>query len=439
MRWEDLPVPMPSRPGLVRWTPVEGATAYEVWYPDIGNQLRTHTNVADQREFYAFHLDDGWWSTVQWRVRSVRQVVGSIPNGLPAVSYGPWSPEYATTNPDWSPGKLTLGSAVSDRVSSPKTAGAASADAGADVHRRPGLPTAPRIGCSASTRSTDRDCVNVVFRGSVVGGPAFAPRVSGPLALPTNQDELDAALYGILPSAKTEGAKTFMSDGTPLLSNETIREDGGLLRVDLPDLDATTTRYFWTVVPVGIRVNEGGTFEYWDTDIPQDACQAGRMATFGKQSHPAITTAGSPFVSGLTPKGRLLAQAGRRPVVYSTPLVAWRPVVGATQYEVQWSRVKYPWRKRGSTRTFATTSVLKLSPGQWYYRVRGLNAAQVGTPAMTWSAPVAVRVARPTFQDLGRVASGREPRSRACTRTRRSRRRDLSSSLSHRPRGRDEA
>ena len=103
MRWEDLPVPMPSRPGLVRWTPVEGATAYDVWYPDIGKQLRTHTNVADQREFYAFHLDDGWWSTVKWRVRSVRQVVGSIPNGLPAVSYGPWSPEYATTNPDWSP------------------------------------------------------------------------------------------------------------------------------------------------------------------------------------------------------------------------------------------------------------------------------------------------------------------------------------------------
>ena len=154
--------------------------------------------------------------------------------------------------------------------------------------------------------------MNVVFRSPVVGGPAFAPRVSGPLALPTNQDELDAALFGILPSAKTEIAKTYMSDGTPLISNETIREDGGLLRVDLPDLDATTTRYFWTVVPVGIRVNDGGTFEYWDTDIPQDACQAGRMATFGKQSHAAITTAGSPFVSGLTPKGRLLAQAGRK-------------------------------------------------------------------------------------------------------------------------------
>jgi hypothetical protein len=75
--------------------------------------------------------------------------------------------------------------------------------------------------------------------------------------------------------------------------------------------------------------------------------------------------------------------------------------VGATQYEVQWSRVKYPWRKRGSRKTFATTAVLKLRPGLWYYRVRGLNAAQVGTPAMSWSTPVAVKVARPKFKISG--------------------------------------
>jgi hypothetical protein len=106
-------------------------------------------------------------------------------------------------------------------------------------------------------------------------------------------------------------------------------------------------------------------------------------------------------VSGLAPNGRFLAQAGGRPVVYSAPLVAWRPVVGATQYEVQWSRVKYPWRKRGAKKTFATSAVLKLPVGLWYYRVRGLNAAQVGTPAMTWSAPVGVRVARPTFRISG--------------------------------------
>ena len=110
------------------------------------------------------------------------------------------------------------------------------------------------------------------------------------------------------------------------------------------------------------------------------------------------TSSGTPYVSGLSPKGRLLAQAGRRPVVYSTPLIAWRPVVGATAYEIQWSRTKYPWRSRGSAITYATSSVLRLNAGLWYYRIRGLNAAQVGTPAMTWSGPVAVKVVRPTFQ-----------------------------------------
>jgi len=87
--------------------------------------------------------------------------------------------------------------------------------------------------------------------------------------------------------------------------------------------------------------------------------------------------------------------------VYSTPLVAWRPVVGATAYEVQWSRTKYPWRARGSAVTYATSSVLQLHAGLWYYRVRGLNAAQIGTPAMAWSAPVGVKVVRPTFRISG--------------------------------------
>jgi hypothetical protein len=247
---------------------------------------------------------------------------------------------------------------------------------------------------------TDRDCVNAVFRGSVVGGPAYAPRVSGPLKLPVNQEELDVALAGVLPSAKSETAKTYMADGTPVLASETWSEDDRV-RVDLPDVDTSSTRYFWTVVPVGILVDDAGAFTYYDAESPQDACEAGRVATFGKESRPVITTQGTPYVSGLSPKGRLLAQASRRPVVYSTPLIAWRPVIGATAYEVQWSRTKYPWRPRGSTLTYATSTVLQLGPGVWYYRVRGLNAAQIGNAAMTWSAPVAVKVVQPTFRVSG--------------------------------------
>ena len=71
---------------------------------------------------------------------------------------------------------------------------------------------------------TDRDCVNAVFRGSVVGGPAFAPRISGPLKLPTNQEELDVALAGILPSAKSENAKTYMA---VLIASELRKEFAG--------------------------------------------------------------------------------------------------------------------------------------------------------------------------------------------------------------------
>jgi hypothetical protein len=396
VRWESTPVPLTSKPGLVRWAPVEGATAYDVWYPDIRKVIRTHTNVADQRELYSFHLEDSWWQLVRWRVRPVRQVVGALPNGLPAVSYGPWSPTYATTNPAWAAGKLQIRAAVSDAVSTGSKAAAHQlmpamtfgGDVGLDGHE---------YRLFRAYAFTDRDCVNTVFRGSVVGGPAFAPRISGPLGLPTNQEELDSALGGILPSAKSETAKTYMADGTPVNASETEGTDA-TVRVDLPDVDTSTTRYFWTVVPVGINVDADGTFSYYDAESPQDACESGRVASFAKQSRPAITTAGTPYVSGLSPKGRLLAQASRRPVVYSTPLVAWRPVVGATSYEVQWSRSKYPWRARGSALTYATSSVLQLGTGAWYYRVRGLNAAQLGTPAMTWSAPVSVRVVRPTFQ-----------------------------------------
>jgi hypothetical protein len=399
VRWESTPVPQPSKPGLVRWKPVEGATAYDVWYPDIRKVIRTHTNVADQRELYTFHLEDSWWQLVRWRVRPVRQVVGALPNGLPAVSYGPWSPTYATQNPAWATGKLQVRAAISDVVST---------DSKAAAHQlMPAMTFGGDMGVDGreyrlfrTYAFTDRDCVNVVFRGSVVGGPAYAPRVSGPLKLPTNQEELDVALAGILPSAKTETAKTFMADGSPMTASEAFGADDRV-RVDLPDVDTSSTRYFWTVVPVGIIVDEDGTFTYYDAESPQDACESGRMASFGKESRPVITTAGTPYVSGLSPKGRLLAQAGRRPVVYSTPLIAWRPVVGATAYEVQWSRTKYPWRSRGSALTYATSSVLQLGTGLWYYRVRGLNAAQVGTPAMSWSAPVAVKVVRPTFRISG--------------------------------------
>jgi hypothetical protein len=75
--------------------------------------------------------------------------------------------------------------------------------------------------------------------------------------------------------------------------------------------------------------------------------------------------------------------------------------MGASGYRVEWSRTKYPWRGAGGLVTRSTSAVLQLSPGRWYYRVRGLNPVQVGTSAMTWSHPVAIRVVRPTFRISG--------------------------------------
>ena len=34
--------------------------------------------------------------------------------------------------------------------------------------------------------ATDEDCVNIVYRGAVVGSPAYAPRTTGSLAMPTD-------------------------------------------------------------------------------------------------------------------------------------------------------------------------------------------------------------------------------------------------------------
>ena len=75
--------------------------------------------------------------------------------------------------------------------------------------------------------------------------------------------------------------------------------------------------------------------------------------------------------------------------------------MGASAYRVEWSKTKYPWRGSGGLVTRSTSAILRLTPGRWYYRVRGLNPVQVGTSAMTWSQPVAIRVVRPTFRISG--------------------------------------
>jgi len=484
MRWKSLPVKIePDVPGLVRWQPVEGATSYEVWFVEAGKVISTTTNVADEREYYTFHATPDWTSTVTWRVRAVRKTYGALPNGLPVVTTGPWSETYTSTNPVPAATPITLSRAASDTVST---------NAKPRAHSlTPGFVWSGDQGLDGTTASlyrvyvaTDRQCVNVVFKGPVVGSPAWAPRTSGPLALPTTTAALAAAqstfdadgaqtgtfsadfttistdewstaatpVAGGSPTPTTTTPTTTTTTPTttvttptttfttptttttttttttptattqsaPLVASPTPSDStsassslpsqfaatGSL--VDLWDSGWPSGRYYWTVVPVS-EVVSGSSVSYRDAEVPQDACNSGRVGQFGKTSQPATTSGARPFASGLSPAGALVSAKTKLPTFAKAALIAWQPALGATGYEVQWSKTAYPWKTASSTPFYtAATSVLLegLAPGHWYYRVRGIDPYIPGpVKQMAWSAPVGIAIAKPTYSIAGAAAS----------------------------------
>jgi len=504
VRWGNTPQQIASKPGMSRWNVVEGATSYHVWFVDVhpGKVIATKTNAVDHREFYAFHQQPSYAGAVRFRVRAVRNLYGAIPTGLPAVTHGPWSPIYSSINPGIDAGLLAPTFALSDDTTS--------TPAKAALHR-----LTPAFAFNGSTSAvgrpyelyrvyvfSDEDCVNTIFRGSIVASPAYVPRLTGPLRLPKSNTELTGARTRILSDGKEPSS--FTADGLAVQPTEQDKapepvkaapaKPGTLEPVDPTDpastppaadtnLPATPVvtgapvdlwesgwpngRFYWTVVPVFFVVDDGiplelataaaagastinvdsggfplgaavlgagassetvnvtavtgttltlgsaltrahtvrtavtpisGSLKYYDAESPQDACAAGRMLEFGKTSEPAVSRSGSPFASGLSPRGRLTAAATSKPSFYGTPLVAWVPALGADQYQVQWSKTSYPWRKEGEKLTYATSALLPLEPGSWFYRVRGINFSLPGTArAMTWSKPVGLSVSRPTF------------------------------------------
>ncbi len=417
MSWKTAPEQMlPAIPGLVRWTPVEGATSYEVWFIDVGKVITTATNVADEREYYSFHPDAKWTGTVQWRVRPVRKLYGTLPSGLPAVSVGPWSQTFVSSNPTVTSGGLTLLQSVAD---------VASTSSAPVAH---GLT--PGFSFSGDTATngvsgrlfrvyvaTDPQCVNIVFTGAVVGSPAYAPRTSGPTVLPTTT----AAVTAAESAYPADGAQTgtYTADyrsvttteqatgatapsGTSSASTYTIPPEYGATgaSVDLWDSGWPSGRYYWTVVPVR-EVATTTTVQYYDAEVPQDACAAGRVMAFGKTSQPATIAQKRPYSSGLSPSGTFTAARSAVPSYYKAALIAWTPAFGATGYEVQWSKTKYPWKPASATPfyTAATSLLLEgLDPGTWYYRVRGIDPYVPGTTKqMTWSPIAGLKLVKPTF------------------------------------------
>ena len=146
-------------------------------------------------------------------------------------------------------------------------------------------------------------------------------------------------------------------------------------------------------------VRPSGGVKYYEAELTQEACASGRVLTFAKSSEPAVTGQSAPFVSGLSPNGKLVAATGTKPKFYGAPLIAWRPTAATDEYEVQWSHKRYPWRTAGTLKTVATSLSLPLSPGTWYYRVRGLDSLMIGSrPELSWSNPVRLIVTKPRFR-----------------------------------------
>ena len=181
-------------------------------------------------------------------------------------------------------------------------------------------------------------------------------------------------------------------------------------KVDLPDIDFPSTRYYWTVVPVDFQYNPTNDTTsskekkgYVDVETPQDACQAGRVASFGKESDGVRTGngAGTPFVSGLSPDGRFLNSTRARPTVYSTPLVAWQPATGATAYQVQWSKTRYPWRAARNGEDVRHLGDPQPSVGHVVLPDPRSQPDADPTAEMAWSLPVAIKVAAPKFTISG--------------------------------------
>ncbi len=530
-----VPRPLPSYPGLLRWTPVDGAAYYQVWFVDLPKMVLTTTNVVDEREFYSFHQAASWLGQVRWRVRAMRDDFNGRANGLPAAAAGPWSPVYSSANPPFAVGPLRPAATVSDSVSS----GAPSAPA----HRL--MPAfvfggnQSQLGAQAELYRihvfTDRGCVNRVYTSAIVGSPAYAPRYSGPLALPRSSLAIAAARSSYL-SDGDEGP-SFMADMDKVIANESLPDvkpttglptgtkeapgtpapstpeapkpsapgsgstsaPAGVVElikttgsfgppVDLWDTDwSNGGGYYWTVVPVEARVpgasstsvagagaavgassipvangngftvgdgisvgNPGnveaatitsvasdsigvaaplklahgagepvsrtsGNIQYRDAELAQDVCASGRVSRFGKASEPVLTSGGEAFASGLSPTGKLRS-ASSQPAFYGAPLVAWTTALGSGAYAVQWSKTGRPFVPQTDPATGAlglmtlnTSAVLPLTPGTWYYRVRGYSfSLPTGAQAMSWSDPQQVVATKPMFKVVGRGGAARK-------------------------------
>ena len=459
-----VPTQLPAGNGYVRWSTVDGATSYDVWWQnlDVGGgvskTISTITNVADEREYYS--LPQRRLVDQQGRVASacrparpghegpgqrpadrvVRPVEPCLHVDEPELCARRDRSRRRRLRHDVDSAEPRRRTRSCPRSFFPATSRSAAAPT---ASRR----LAPRCELFRVYVFSDRDCVNVVYKGAVVGSPAYAPRITGPLQLPGDTKKLAAARVKNL-SDGVEG-KVFSGDGAKIATTEsqgsstftaTLIQQAGRRRLVVGQLRLQRLRLLrfrlvrhddhsrrarhvpglaertgCTRRPVGHAVADrpllldgragavlrrgsagcgsirprAGAILRSPTTIEtsrRTRARAGRIASFGKTSEPVVTSSGTPYASGLSTKGRLVAATTRRPVFAAPPLVAWQPALGASAYEVQWSKKAYPWRPEGNLFTFSTSANLPLKPGSWYYRVRGIDLSlPTGAAQMTWS------------------------------------------------------
>src|SRR3954454_13053486 len=275
MRWPHIPTPLSAPDGLIRWTPVVGATGYEVWEKGITGAnadfsydkwVTTQTNVLDERDWYTFHAlgaDTSWYKSIHWRGRAFRGT-SLIPtnNDSPRTFYGPWSPLYTTTNNPRpvAATALRLEDTVSDTVGTP---------ASPAVHGlMPGFAWSGNSGLYRGIAElyrvyvfSDSDCLNPVYVGALTGSPAYAPRVSGTIAFPAAQTGIATARTSVLGSGKEGSSLT--ADSQPIVASESLNPnkakgdplDPENLKLtaetdpNVPDTQATSTTDAGTTTP----------------------------------------------------------------------------------------------------------------------------------------------------------------------------------------------
>ncbi|MGA9761732.1 MAG: hypothetical protein WBQ14_04855 [Gaiellaceae bacterium] len=406
VRWTEIPDKLPAPNGLLRWTPIDGATSYEVWAVNVHGWTKSHyvaTNVSDMRDWFSFHSDLSWVGVANWRVRAVRATYGTSANGEPTTTYGRWSPLFTTnaTPPSALATSISLVGTYSNTSGTPAKPAVHALMPGFGWT---GVPDSDGTDLYRAYVFSDNRCVDPVMVGSVVGSPAWVPRVSGALALPRTAEDLGKVMAGtIMPKDGAQGV-TLDASGHLVPENET---GDAAARLDLWDRKWPGGTYYWTAVRVEMTFDPvSKAVGYKDAEDPQDACASGRIGSFGKVSQPIPTNGKNAFITGLSQTGRMTSsRVSRAPrLMWGTPLITWEPVLGAGGYEVQLSHTKNPFQSVGnSVLTPVTSTVLSLAPGTWYYRVRGLNLQmQAGARGMSWSNVRVVRIGKPSFRVLHR-------------------------------------